>query len=127
MKTLICRTCGCSLVRLGISKEQAVTYSHYEEEHHFCCQGCSDLFITDPTKYLQDTSNLIVCPSCLAEKPPEMAVKLEIAGQEMDFCRCPYCAEVFEEDPDFYIKRLEGTIANESAVLDHAGCCIRPE
>jgi len=127
MKTLICRTCGCSLVRLGISNGQAVTYSHNGEEHHFCCQGCTDVFITDPQKYLEETSNLIVCPSCLAEKPPDMAVKLEIAGQEVDFCRCPYCAEVFGNDPDFYMKRLAGTIANEGAVLDHEGCCIRPE
>ena len=127
MKTLICRTCGCSLVRLGISKEQAVTYSHNGEEHSFCCKGCTDVFITDPQKYLEETSNLIVCPSCLAEKPPDMAVKLEIAGQEVDFCRCPYCAEVFGNDPDFYMKRLAGTIVNEGAVLDHEGCCIRPE
>ena len=127
MKTLICRTCGCSLVRLGISNDQAVTYSHNGEEHHFCWQGCTDVFIADPQKYLEETSNLIVCPSCLAEKPPDMAVKLEIAGQEVDFCRCPYCAEVFGNDPDFYMKRLAGTIANEGAVLDHEGCCIRPE
>ena len=127
MKTLICRTCGCSLVRLGISNDQAVTYSHNGKEHHFCCQGCTDLFITDPTKYLRDTDNMIVCPSCLAEKPLEMAVKLEIAGQEVHFCRCPYCAEVFRKDPDFYNKRLEGTIPNEGAVLDHESCCIRPE
>ncbi|MCH7974067.1 MAG: YHS domain-containing protein, partial [Bacteroidetes bacterium] len=80
MKTLICHTCGCSLVRLGISNEQAVTYSYNGEEHRFCCQGCSDLFITDPPKYIEETSNLIVCPSCLAEKPLDMAVKLEIAG-----------------------------------------------
>ena len=127
MEALICRTCGCSLVRLGISKEQAVAYTHNGEEHHFCCQGCTDLFISDPLKYLDETSNLIVCPSCLAEKPPDVAVKLEIAGQEIYFCRCPYCADVFQKDPDFYIKRLEGTIANESAILDHEGCCIRPE
>ena len=127
MKTLICRTCGCSLVRLGISNDQAVAYSHNGEEHHFCCQGCTDVFITDPQKYLEETSNLIVCPSCLAEKPLDMAVKLEIAGQEVHFCRCPYCAEVFGNDPDFYMKRLAGTIANEGAVLDHEGCCIRPE
>ncbi len=38
----------------------------------------------------------------------------------------PYCA-VFEKDPDFYIKRLEGTIPNESVVLDHEAWCIRPE
>ncbi|MCH7772459.1 MAG: YHS domain-containing protein, partial [Bacteroidetes bacterium] len=53
MKTIICRTCGCSLVRLGISNEHAATYSYNGEEHHFCCQGCSELFITDPIKYLQ--------------------------------------------------------------------------
>jgi len=39
----------------------------------------------------------------------------------------PYCAEVFGKDPDFYIKRLEGTIPNEGVVLDHEACCIRPE
>ncbi len=27
MRTLICPYCGCSLVRLGISKEKAATYS----------------------------------------------------------------------------------------------------
>ena len=66
-------------------------------------------------------------PSGLDEKPLDMAVKLEISGQEVHVCRCPYCAEVFEKDPDFYIKRLEGTIPNEGAVLDHEACCIRPE
>ena len=32
MKTLICSTCGCSLVRLGITEAQAVTSRHQEEE-----------------------------------------------------------------------------------------------
>ena len=127
MKTLICRTCGCSLVRLGISNVQAVAYSYNGDEHHFCCQGCTDVFITDPQKYLEETSNLIVCPSCLAEKPLDMAIMLSFDRQEMHFCRCPYCVEVFEKDPDFYIKRLEGTIPNDGAVLDHEACCIRPE
>ena len=127
METLICRTCGCSLVRLGISNDKAVAYSYNGEEHYFCCQGCVDLFITDPQKYLQKTNDVIVCPSCLGEKPLQRAVKLEIAGQEAHFCGCPYCAEVFQKDPDFYIKRLEGNIRNEGAVLDHEGSCIRPE
>jgi len=81
MKTLICPTCNCSLVRLGIAPDKAATYSHNGEKLYFCCQGCADVFIasTDPQKYLDEIKDLIVCPSCLGEKPPELAVKLEIA------------------------------------------------
>ena len=126
MKTPICPTCGCSLVRLGISKEHSVPRRHDGEEYRFCCQGCADLFITDPEKYLQETSNLIVCPTCLAEKPLKSAVKLKIDDQKVHFCRCPYCAEVFQKNPGFYIDRLEGIIPHQ-AVLDHEGCCVRPD
>ncbi len=126
MKTLICPTCGCSLVRLGISKEKSVTNDSNGKEYHFCCQGCADLFNADPKKYLEQTKDLVVCPTCLAEKPPESAVKLSVAGQVVYFCRCPYCVDVFLKNPDFYIKRLEGAVPNEG-VLDHEGCCVRPE
>ncbi len=126
MKTPICPTCGCSLVRLGISKDKAIPYSYGGEDYLFCCQGCVDLFATDPGKYLGETKDLIVCPTCLAEKPSQSAVSVEIAGEHVHFCRCPYCVEVFQKNPDFYMKRLEGTAPNEG-VLDHEGCCIRPE
>ena len=125
MTTLICRACGCSLVRLGISKEDAARHRHDREEYFFCCQGCADLFATDPEKFLDETRDLIVCPTCLAEKPTKWAVTLNIAGREMHFCRCPYCVEVFKKDPDSYVKRLEGAVGNEG-VLDHQGCCVRP-
>ena len=68
METLICPTCGCSLVRLGISKDQATPYSHEGKEYFFCCQGCVDVFAADPEKRLEETKDLIVCPTCLAEK-----------------------------------------------------------
>ncbi len=126
MRTLICPTCGCSLVRLGISRDKAAVHRHDGEEHYFCCQKCVDLFVTDPAKYLQETSELIVCPTCLAEKPLQWAAQLNVAGKDVYFCRCPYCAEVFQKDPDYYMKRLEGTIPNEG-VRDHEGCCVRPE
>ncbi len=129
MKTInpvICRTCGCSLTRLGISKDNSVAHQHDGEEHRFCCQGCVDVFITEPAKYLQETKDLIVCPTCLAEKPRKWAIKMEMGGYEVYFCRCPYCAEVFQKNPDFYVKRLEGTIPNDG-VLDHEGCCMRPD
>jgi len=125
METLICLTCGCSLVRLGISKDQAAVYRHNSKDYHFCCQGCVDLFTTNPQKHLQETKDLIVCPTCLAEEPPQSTVKMKISGQDVHFCRCPYCTEVFQKNPDFYTKRLAGIIPNEG-VLDHDGCCVRP-
>ncbi len=126
MKTLICPTCGCSLVRLGVSKDDAATYSYEGEEYRFCCQGCVDLFINDPQKYLQKVGGLVVCPSCLAEKPRQSAVQLKIAGREVYFCGCPSCTEAFKKKPDFYIQRLEGSIPNEG-VLDHEGRCVKPK
>ena len=58
-------------------------------------------------KYLQEISDLIVCPSCLGEKPRHLAVKEEIAGQEVYFCRCPHCIDTFSEKPDYFLQRLE--------------------
>ena len=125
MNTLICPTCGCSLVRLGVKKDQAVPHSYNGQEYHFCCQACTDLFIGDPQKYLQETNDLIVCPACLAEKPLQRAATLTIAGKEVHFCRCPYCPELFQQNPDFYMERLAGTIPYEG-VLGHESCCVRP-
>ena len=126
MKTLICPTCGCSLVRLGIIRDNAATSHYGDREYHFCCQGCVDLFAKDPEKHLHETMDLIVCPTCLAEKHASDAVSFVIDGNEVFFCRCPYCADQFRKQPDFYIRRLQGAITNEG-VLGHDGCCIRPE
>ncbi len=123
MKTLICPTCGCSLVRLGISKDRANTYSHEGQEYFFCCRGCVDVFAADPETRLEETKDLIVCPTCLAEKPPQSAVTLEHAGEKIHFCRCPHCLEVFQKSPDYYLKRLQGT---ETARPDGDREPIRP-
>ncbi len=108
MKTEICPTCGCSLVRLRIKKEYSVPYSHNDKEYQFCCQGCLDIFKTDPEKYLQEISNLVVCPVCLKEKPIEWTSKLEHQGTTFHFCRCPHCEQQFKKKPEHFIKRLEG-------------------
>ena len=107
METPICPTCNCSLVRLKIGRDEAATSHYGGEEYFFCCEGCADIFDTNPQKYLQEISDLIVCPSCLGEKPRHLAVKEEIAGQEVSFCRCPHCIAAYREKPDHYIKRLE--------------------
>lgn len=59
MVTIICRTCGCSLVRLGIRIDKAGIHRHEGEEHYFCCQACVDLFASNPEKYLEETSDLV--------------------------------------------------------------------
>ncbi len=108
MRTPICPTCGCSLVRLGISKDQAVADSYEGQEHYFCCQGCLDLFVADPLKYLREIADLTVCPTCLGEKTPDTRVELEHGGQVFYFCRCPHCMEEFKKKPEYYIERLAG-------------------
>ncbi len=126
MSTLICPYCGCSLVRLGVSKDKAATYSYKGEEYLFCCQQCVEMFVTDPEQHLQRTQDVVVCPTCLGEKLPASTFTFEHAGQEVLYCGCLYCQEGFQKDPSFYIRRLEGTIPREG-VLGHDGGSVRPE
>ena len=126
MGTLICRTCGCSLVRLGIPADATTMHEHRGEHYPFCCAACVDVFRTDPERYIAETSDLIVCPTCLAEKPLHRATAINVDGHDIYFCHCPRCAELFKASADFYLRRLEGSISNDG-VQDHNGCCIRPE
>ncbi len=122
IETSICPACGCSLVRLGIGSGRWVVDRYAGREYFFCCQGCADLFNQDPPRYLEETGDLVVCPTCLAEKTLQHTVCMEIAGWEAFFCRCPYCPEVFRKDPDRYVKRLQGETPYEG-VFGEAGCC----
>jgi len=108
LKTPVCPTCGCSLVRLGISQDKATIYVHEGKEYSFCCQGCVDIFVTNPEKHLKETKDLVVCPTCLAEKPPQSVVTLQHDGKEIYFCRCPHCLDAFQKNPNYYMRRLEG-------------------
>ncbi|MGH8612664.1 MAG: YHS domain-containing protein [Gammaproteobacteria bacterium] len=110
MRTLICPTCGCSLVRLGINESKAVGYQYDGSDYYFCCQGCVECFITDPERYLRHSQDLVVCPTCLAEKPVQATVGTEVAGQEIRFCACPCCVSEFMKDPNYFIQRLEGKV-----------------
>lgn len=125
MDTPICRTCGCSLVRLGISAGATAMHEHRGEHLPFCCPACVEVFETDPERFLEETSDLIVCPTCLAEKPIARATTVDVDGHDVHFCHCPRCLELFQEDPGFYLGRLDGSISNEG-VQDHQGCCLGP-
>jgi len=123
MKTHICPTCGCSLVRLGISNEKAGRYNYNGKELYFCCNGCIELFIKNPKRYIKETEDLIVCPTCLAEKPKKNTTSLNIDGQYIYFCHCPHCITLYKKDQEFYINRLKGITTNEG-IMGHDGCCI---
>jgi len=116
MKTPICPTCSCSLVRLGVGKDAAVAYCYNGEDYLFCCRGCVDIFITDPEKYLAEIKGLAVCPTCLGEKPLERTIRMEHDAVVLHFCRCPHCLKEFAKNPEYYINRLE-----DSTILKPAG------
>lgn len=123
MKTSICPTCGCSLIRLGITKENSITQIYDGKEYFFCCDGCAELFRHNPQVLLSETSNIVVCPSCLAEKPIHQTVELEYNGEKFNFCRCPHCMDVFQKDPEYFIKRLLGQIDFAGVFSAGNGCC----
>ena len=122
ISTAICRACGCSLVRLGIGADQWAKSGYEGKEYFFCCQGCADLFDKEPAKHLQETNDLVVCPTCLAEKPAQWTTRMEIAGWEAFFCRCPCCPDLFRKDPERYVKRLQGGTPYEG-IFGLAGSC----
>lgn len=123
MQTLICPTCGCSLVRLGVTKKNIVTRSHGSNEYSFCCEGCAVLFDKDPVTIIEETKDLVVCPSCLAEKPIEQTVILIYKGETVYFCKCPYCITVFKDNAEYYIKRLAGETKFSGVFSDGHECC----
>ncbi len=110
MKTPVCPTCGCSLVRLGITKDSAVMRKYKEKEYLFCCDGCAVMFEENPESLLEETDSLVVCPSCLAEKPINQTVAINYQGEKLHFCKCPHCMTVFKKDSKYYLKRLSGEI-----------------
>lgn len=125
METPICSTCGCSLIRLGISQEKALFHYHKEKQYWFCCEGCLELFNIHPMQLLNETSNLTVCPVCLAEKPINNTVEHLVNGMLLNFCRCPHCLDVFNQDQDYFIKRLAWQTDYAGIFGEQEGCCSK--
>lgn len=123
MKAQICPTCSCSLVRLGISQKEVVIQEYQEREYSFCCHGCAVMFQENPEKFLEEINNLVVCPSCLAEKPIEQTVAINYQGEQIYFCRCPYCVTIFQKNSDYYMKRLAGEIEFFGVFSERQKCC----
>ncbi|NOZ83915.1 MAG: hypothetical protein GXP60_03765 [Epsilonproteobacteria bacterium] len=123
MKTVVCPTCGCSLVRLGVTGEHAVIRKYREKEYSFCCDGCAVMFDENPETLIEETNSLVVCPSCLAEKSIEQTVEINYQGEKLHFCKCPHCMTVFLGDSEYYIKRLSGEIEFSGVFSEKRGCC----
>ena len=123
MDPLICPTCGCSLVRLGIAPISSLSVRYRSVEYFFCCAACRDLFDDEPDAYLKETESLQVCPVCLAEKSTSHAVRAEYAGRVFHFCRCPHCLEEFHRRPEHYIDRLERRIKHTGVFGGEPSCC----
>lgn len=104
----ICPTCGCSLVRLGIKREEAARFEYQGDELLFCCAGCAEAFRDKPDEYLAEVRDWIVCPTCLAEKPKHLTVAISHEGREVHFCRCPCCIDEFRKRPNDLLVRLAG-------------------
>jgi YHS domain-containing protein len=105
--TPICPTWAARWSAFGIVPESAATYDHEGEWLLFCCAGCVDLFREEPGRYLDEISDWVSRPTCLAEKPRQMTVAISHEGREVRFCRCPGCAEEFTRRPAELPARLE--------------------
>jgi len=107
IRTPICPTCGCSLARLGVRREDAAHGHHEGNEYLFCCDGCRDTFMTEPERYLAQIRDVVVCPACLAEKPRAVMVAVEHGETTVHFCGCPGCFNAFRRDPEGVLAWLE--------------------
>jgi YHS domain-containing protein len=107
VKSVLCPTCGCSLVRLAVSREKAVRVRYDGADHYFCCQGCAERFRSDPGRHLAQIRDVVVCPGCLGEKPVGVTVGVEFQGRVLNFCGCPHCEEAFRDNPERLLARLE--------------------
>src|SRR6266480_7011381 len=68
MKSVLCQTCGCSLVRLQITRKEATHLAYDGADYYFCCTGCAELFRSDPKYYIAQIRDVVLCPGCLGEK-----------------------------------------------------------
>lgn len=122
MYTPICPGCGCSLIRLGISREKAVYFVYDSKDYYFCCRDCLSSFLDDPTTHIQRLEHTFVCPVCLGEKDVTEGVKLNADGAELFFCRCATCMRRFDGNREFYLRRYVGDYLEQEQSW-YAACC----
>lgn len=124
IKTNICPTCGCSLVRLGINPQEAISTIVSDNKYYFCCEGCLEVFLTNPAQFIKEVENIHVCPVCLAEKITAYTIIVTYQDLTLHFCRCPFCEETFRKTPDYFINRLKGETDFKGLFYDNESVCL---
>ena len=90
----------------------------------FCCAGCDHSFEKDPAKYLAIVDEAIIAAQ-LPDYPTDECIVNELGIDELEtptnyvhgtrlvrLC-CDVCIEMFLEDPDSYIARLDALVEAE--------------
>ena len=75
-------------------------------------------------EYLEEIKDLVVCPTCLGEKPLKLTVSQRIDEEEFHFCRCPHCLNEFNKNPQYYIQRLSGMV-DYAGIFGENSCCTK--
>jgi YHS domain-containing protein len=120
---LVCPTCGCAPVRLGVPRERWRWSAFEGRRYAFCCCGCQERFDADPERIAARTRDLVICPTCLGETPLGRADPGEYEGVRVYFCGCPACPEQFARRADGLIGRLTGRDPYPGVMGDLDACC----
>lgn len=133
----ICPVDGEKIGSMG----EAVKIEHKGKIYNLCCAACEMKFKEDPEKYVgivnkelkKGTSESVdesqqiksedmakVCPVCGPEEgmAGKDDITYEYEGQTYYFCS-PDCLKAFKEDPETFIKKMDGKGMNEESHEGH--------
>ncbi len=104
----------CPVMGNPINKEIFVEYKG--KKVYFCCDGCDDMFLEDPAKYIDklpqfkvgkvddnDEIEQTLCP--VMGNPINKDIFVEYKGRKVYFC-CDGCDDMFLENPEKYLDKL---------------------
>jgi Cu+-exporting ATPase len=79
------------------------THEHNGTRYYFCCDGCLEMFTSNPAKYLQKAAPAID-PVCGMKVNAQTAKWVHVHGGNKYYFCCEGCLEKFRSDPAKYIK-----------------------
>ena len=105
----------CPVMGNPINKDIFVMYKG--EKVYFCCNGCDDMFLKDPDKYIdklpqfkfenptedEQSGEQTLCP--VMGNPIDKKYFVEYQGKKVYFC-CPGCDKMFLAEPEKYLDKL---------------------
>lgn len=117
-------TCPVSGQALG-SMGESVIYTYQGREIRFCCAVCISKFEADPGKFIQKIDQLMIQDQLPVYPLGTCVVSGEKLGGSMGkpvdfiyknrlvrFC-CPSCVELFKNNPDTFLKKLDDAVVEK--------------